>query len=286
MNELNRLRDAAQSLGSAIKKAEFADGGEVRIKLSSNPEPKESGTGGWYIALGKISSQQITLWYDKWLGGNKFDYWLGCEASERAQRRRISALLNSSPELQATQLKERFVAAGFEHLIRRPAPDLLKFPVLEEYPRVTFFGMYDTGEHLNVPRAARFLASISPAFALTDAEAQTLSTRELRKRALLAGNKPQQFFQRSPMFVRNAAVKEYVKRLAAVFCDLCEQAAPFKTQKGGAYLESHHIVWLAHGGEDSVRNSVALCPNCHRRMHIIGSKADINKLTLRAGARL
>jgi 5-methylcytosine-specific restriction protein A len=33
------------------------------------------------------------------------------------------------------------------------------------------------------------------------------------------------------------------------------------------YLEVHHKVQLAAGGEDVVENAIALCPNCHRREH-------------------
>ena len=31
-------------------------------------------------------------------------------------------------------------------------------------------------------------------------------------------------------------------------------------------------------GEDTIENSVALCPNCHRKMHVLNFKADVNKL--------
>ena len=33
------------------------------------------------------------------------------------------------------------------------------------------------------------------------------------------------------------------------------------------FLEVHHIKWLSNGGEDSVENALALCPNCHRQAH-------------------
>ena len=36
---------------------------------------------------------------------------------------------------------------------------------------------------------------------------------------------------------------------------------------GTHYLEVHHIDQLAKGGADTVENAVALCPNCHRKMH-------------------
>jgi 5-methylcytosine-specific restriction protein A len=69
-------------------------------------------------------------------------------------------------------------------------------------------------------------------------------------------------------YERNEAVAEYVKRVAEGICGLCEQPAPFKTTDG-PYLESHHVVHLAQGGPDSIDNAIALCPNCHRKMHIL-----------------
>ncbi|WP_238917318.1 HNH endonuclease [Clostridium sp. YIM B02555] len=42
----------------------------------------------------------------------------------------------------------------------------------------------------------------------------------------------------------------------------------------------HHIKWLSRGGEDSIENTAALCPNCHRRMHIVDSNEDREKLIL------
>lgn len=33
------------------------------------------------------------------------------------------------------------------------------------------------------------------------------------------------------------------------------------------YLEIHHVKTLATGGADTVDNTVAICPNCHRELH-------------------
>ncbi len=78
--------------------------------------------------------------------------------------------------------------------------------------------------------------------------------------------------------VRDPYVSEYAKRRAKGICQLCGHFAPFNRADGEPYLESHHIKWLSEGGADSIGNTVALCPNCHRRMHIINDKTDIEKL--------
>ena len=47
---------------------------------------------------------------------------------------------------------------------------------------------------------------------------------------------------------------------------------------GEPFLETHHIEWLAKGGMDSLNNTVALCPNCHRRIHALNKQNDKKKL--------
>nr|WP_275041241.1 HNH endonuclease signature motif containing protein [Halomonas meridiana] len=44
--------------------------------------------------------------------------------------------------------------------------------------------------------------------------------------------------------------------------------APFNRKSDGSpYLEVHHRKPLAEGGDDTVANAIALCPNCHRAAH-------------------
>ena len=61
-------------------------------------------------------------------------------------------------------------------------------------------------------------------------------------------------------------------------CELCDKSAPFLKPDGEGFLEVHHIQHLANDGDDSIENTVALCPNCHRKMHKLGERDDINKL--------
>lgn len=79
-------------------------------------------------------------------------------------------------------------------------------------------------------------------------------------------------------FVRDQYVVEYAKQLANGICQLCDQIAPFSDKSGSPYLETHHVIWLARGGEDTIENTVALCQNCHKRMHIFDLEEDKVKL--------
>lgn len=43
--------------------------------------------------------------------------------------------------------------------------------------------------------------------------------------------------------------------------------ALFQRDDDTPYLEVHHVVHLAEGGEDTLANAAALCPHCHRELH-------------------
>lgn len=77
---------------------------------------------------------------------------------------------------------------------------------------------------------------------------------------------------------RSSIVANIVKERAAGVCQLCNKPAPFYNKNGEAYLECHHVVWIARGGADEVYNAVALCPNCHRKMHVLDEPDDVAKL--------
>ena len=77
---------------------------------------------------------------------------------------------------------------------------------------------------------------------------------------------------------RSALVSSYVKERAGGVCQLCGNPAPFYTRNGDPYLECHHIIWIAKGGADEPSNAVALCPNCHRKMHTLDETADVERL--------
>lgn len=79
-------------------------------------------------------------------------------------------------------------------------------------------------------------------------------------------------------FTHSKKVNEVTKKRANGICQLCGQPAPFLDREGNPYLETHHIIWLSNGGEDSTSNTAALCPNCHRKMHVVNDECDVQKL--------
>lgn len=105
-----------------------------------------------------------------------------------------------------------------------------------------------------------------------------MSDEEVKKRAQRRVSKTGTRQVTSIQRDRDPFISEHTKRKAAGICQLCNEAAPFKNKKSEPYLETHHIIWLAKGGEDSIGNTVALCPNCHRKMHILNLKEDVDYL--------
>lgn len=92
--------------------------------------------------------------------------------------------------------------------------------------------------------------------------------KERLKRLKRAQKKPSRFTVRASVFQRNADVVIEVLRKANGRCQACKSPAPFNRKKDGSpYLEVHHKITLADGGEDTVENAEALCPNCHRQKH-------------------
>ncbi|MEK4286632.1 HNH endonuclease [Paenibacillus sp. FSL P4-0502] len=70
------------------------------------------------------------------------------------------------------------------------------------------------------------------------------------------------------VFKRNPDVIAEVLMRANGICEECLKPAPFYRKFDGTpYLEVHHRIRLADGGDDTVANTIALCPNCHREMH-------------------
>lgn len=94
-------------------------------------------------------------------------------------------------------------------------------------------------------------------------------TREKRLSRLQEASKiPEQIQIISKGFKRNSDVIVEVLRRAKGKCEYCNSSAPFIRKKDNTpYLEIHHKKTLADNGEDSIENTIAVCPNCHKYLH-------------------
>lgn len=111
------------------------------------------------------------------------------------------------------------------------------------------------------------LADVNEQFARELAAALSLTPEARRKRLAVAPKIPATATVTSRVFLRNADVVADVLLRANGVCEICRKKAPFMRRNGTPYLEVHHRVQLALGGEDTVENAVAACPNCHREAH-------------------
>ncbi|PWW40310.1 HNH endonuclease [Idiomarina loihiensis] len=103
--------------------------------------------------------------------------------------------------------------------------------------------------------------------ALNDSPAQR------KKRLAEAPPRAKQKQVTATVFVRNPDVVAEALLRADGLCESCGSKAPFlRKSDGSPYLEVHHIKRLADGGEDTLRNVKALCPNCHRESHYGSNK--------------
>jgi 5-methylcytosine-specific restriction protein A len=100
------------------------------------------------------------------------------------------------------------------------------------------------------------------------AAAKKDSSTNRKNRLRIAPATPETTQVLSTVYKRNVDVIAEVLSRANGFCELCAQPAPFIRKKNGEpYLEVHHTKQLSNGGEDTVENAVAVCPNCHRNAH-------------------
>lgn len=79
--------------------------------------------------------------------------------------------------------------------------------------------------------------------------------------------RPKAMIASTIVYERDPLVRAFVLKRAAGRCEACGGIAPFKKPGRSGFLEVHHLVQLAAGGADTVWNTIAACPNCHRRLH-------------------
>lgn len=158
--------------------------------------------------------------------------------------------------------------------------------VLRENNKIEKFGIVaklDSSPRAIVNDVSRFV------YACQSLVVRQLTNEEVKRRARRDGEqRPKRKFVCVVEYDRSDYVREFALRCAAGRCDLCKERAPFETPSG-PFLEVHHVVPLAERGPDTIENTVALCPNCHRRMHRLGlpkDRATLERLARTRGQNL
>jgi 5-methylcytosine-specific restriction protein A len=230
-----------------------------------------------------ITTSRDALYLDRWHDGVLHYTGMGQTGDQQLDRQNRT-LAESGSNGVAVFLAEVFGPNEYTYIGRI---ELAGEPYQEEQPdlegelrKVWMFPLRPAGGDVPAPVPAEM---VRHAAAVRERAARRLSDEELSRRARGASREAGRRPTTSTTYERDPYVSELAKRRAAGYCQLCGQPAPFKSRRGEPYLETHHIVWLARGGEDSIGNTVALCPNCHRRVHELDAGSDINALKGKAG---
>lgn len=86
------------------------------------------------------------------------------------------------------------------------------------------------------------------------------------------------------VFVRSPEVRGQALKRANGACQLCGQSG-FLTAIGKVYLETHHVIPLSEGGDDTLSNVVALCANDHKRAHFSADRTHLRNQLLEIASR-
>lgn len=225
-----------------------------------------------------ISDHTKGLYDDRWYGDVLHYTGMGKKGDQTLEGNQNKTLFESNSNGITVHLFEVLNPSEYTY---HGVVTLAEPPYQEEQPdedgnnrKVWMFPVKPTG-----PKAEISAEKIEAAKKRKTQKVEKLSTSELKKAAKdRSTDNPGNRTVKSVQKERDEFVSEYAKRLAGGICSLCKQPAPFKKKDGSPYLETHHVIWLANGGSDSIDNTVALCPNCHRKMHVVNDPSDVTTL--------
>jgi len=226
-----------------------------------------------------LTSKHIDNVYDdRWIGSVFHYTGMGLEGDQSLTYAQNKTLAQSETNGVGVHLFEVFTKNQYSYMGR---VELAKNPYEEtqndqngNLRRVWVFPLQSTEGHLPALPFNRVIE----AEARKIRKAKKLSEEQLKARASKNRNQGASRQVISTYHERDQWISAYAKRRASGLCELCNEKAPFNNRAGEPYLETHHIIWLSKDGKDSIENTVALCPNCHRKMHSLNLESDIKKL--------
>jgi hypothetical protein len=97
---------------------------------------------------------------------------------------------------------------------------------------------------------------------------QQLDPKRLLARAKQASGRPATAPVTVSQFVRDPAVKALTIQRCGGKCEVpgCGWIG-FKKDDGTLYIQVHHVKPLGDGGDDTILNTIGICPNCHALAH-------------------
>lgn len=266
---------------SKIKLGQEYSNSEISKIFNANLQRgmKKSNTANALVLLAKHEADN--LYDDYWDKDGIFYYTgMGFEGDQQLDFYENKTLSESNTNGITVYLFEKFEGHEF---IYRGIVKLIKPPFQKEETdirgnirKVWKFPLKMIGEYYILPQNIIHEQQIKKAKSIKD---KHLSLKVLRDRAETVSKYCKSSIRKvvASSYERNKYVREYSLRRANGKCELCKKDAPFKID-GEAYLEEHYITWLSRGGGDSIDNVSAVCPNCHRKLHLLDDKKDIEEL--------
>lgn len=304
LNRVEQLRkefvaDFPRDLLMNMSLEQYAIGRGDKQSFCYRLEYEQDGMGR--IRSARAGSQKYGVWYDKNSEGYLFTKKYGTSVEEAFYRikKEIVSLIFAGEN-------------GDDMLIdKSPIADMVKFKILAMYYPHKYLTIYthlpyfcskvgvssyvndtplikqrkliqwkDSCEETRGMNLLEFVDYLYKAFG----KPQFVNEDDLSFEALLKkigdfdGKHPKKKMTSMEVTQRSQLVSDLAKARANGYCQLCHSIAPFYYNNGKPYLETHHIISLADNGRDDLCNVVALCPNCHKKMHYLRLETDFEYL--------
>jgi 5-methylcytosine-specific restriction endonuclease McrA len=195
--------------------------------LFGRPQELESGNGARCISPKK---GKLTIYHSGIAAGNYVEIAFNIKS--------IAVRFGLNSQSASSMIRELMMLTGREVIINKQ----------HEWPRVGF---------ATIDQANKVLESIKIRLGINWTNRNVPSGETQPKRNEVS----------SSAYSRDDSVKSWVLNQSNGCCESCDLSAPFEREDGTPFLEIHHVKHLANGGSDKITNTIALCPNCHRRFH-------------------
>ncbi len=226
-----------------------------------------------------ISDHTKSLYDDRWIGEILHYTGMGLKGDQDVKFAQNKTLIESNSNGVDVYLFELFSPKKYTYTGQVELADSPYWEIqedIEKNPRkVIIFPLKLKEDVKKAPISQAILMELQQE---QERKAGRLSIDELEIRAKSVRGPASQRAAVTTTFSRNPYVSAFAKVRADGVCQLCQKPAPFIDKNHDPYLETHHILWLSEGGEDSLQNTVALCPNCHKKMHILNLGEDKDRL--------
>ncbi|HII97968.1 MAG TPA: HNH endonuclease [Methanoregula sp.] len=230
-----------------------------------------------------ISDHTRSVYEDKWIGRHFHYTGMGLSGEQSLSLQQNRALADSKENGTVLHLFEVFLEGDYVYIGEvelSDSPYRSRQPDSEQNLRDVFIFPLQLKGGKHPLHATKALPATEAAVAPKPLRRMPMDELEFQARYSLKDN--QKHTVVSEVYQADELVSEYARRRAGGTCQLCNRPAPFATPDGEPFLEVHHIIPLADGGPDTIENTVALCPNCHKKMHVLNLPADVVTLMKRS----